>query len=207
MVNTYDPTHRLWIGDETAAYHEGVPGHVLQVSLAQELRDVPKFRQHIENYNGPLQRNDNVAFVEGWALYAEQLGEEVGFYQDPWSMYGHLEGDLLRAIRLVADTGLHYKGWTRDQVVKFFHEHSAVDEISVQRETDRYIAEPASVLSYKVGEQTILRLRDEAKVALGDAFDIRAFHDEVLGAGALPLYVLERRIRAWIERTKSAGSR
>ena len=155
---------------------------------------MPEFRKHV-NYT---------AYAEGWALYSERLGEEVGFYQDPWSMYGHYEDEMLRAIRLVVDTGFHYKKWTRDQVVKFFHDHSAIDEVNVQSETDRYIASPGQALGYKVGQLTILRLRSEAQEALGTQFDIRAFHDEVLGAGALPMDLLERRIHAWIERTKPA---
>ena len=194
QVNTSDPTHRLSINMESTAYHEGVPGHHMQIAIQQELGDLPKFRQH-GNYN---------AYAEGWALYAERLGEDVGFYEDPWSMYGHLEDEMLRAIRLVVDTGFHYKRWTRDQVVKFFHDHSAIDEPNVQSETDRYIAWPAQALGYKIGQLTILRLRDEAKATLGDAFDIRAFHDEVLGAGALPMDVLERRIHAWTQRIKTS---
>jgi uncharacterized protein (DUF885 family) len=195
QVNTSDPTKRLTISIESTAYHEGVPGHHLQISIQQELGELPKFRQ-----NGGY-----TAYVEGWALYAERLGEEVGFYQDPWSMYGHYEDEMLRAIRLVVDTGFHAKKWTRDQVVAFFHDHSAIDEPNVQSETDRYIAWPAQALGYKIGQLTILRLRDEAKRALGDAFDIRAFHDEVLGAGALPMDVLEKRIHAWVERTRGAA--
>ena len=120
-------------------------------------------------------------------------------------MYGHLEDEMLRAIRLVVDTGFHAKRWNRDQVIAFFHDHSAIDEPNVQAETDRYIAWPSQALGYKIGQLTLLRLRDEAKKALGDAFDIRAFHDEVLGAGALPMDVLERRIHAWIDRTRAAG--
>jgi uncharacterized protein (DUF885 family) len=188
-VNTSDPTRRLTINMESTAYHEGVPGHHLQVTIQQELGDLPKFRQQ-GGYN---------AYAEGWALYAERLGEEVGFYQDPWSMYGHLEDEMLRAIRLVVDTGFHADRWTRDQVVTFFHDHSAMVEPEVQAETDRYIAWPGQALGYKIGQLTILRLRGEAQAALGAAFDVRAFHDEVLGAGALPMDVLERRVHAWIE--------
>ncbi|HEX8115246.1 MAG TPA: DUF885 domain-containing protein [Kofleriaceae bacterium] len=192
-VNTSDPTKRLTLDMESTAYHEGVPGHHLQLTIQQELGDMPEFRKHV-NYT---------AYAEGWALYAERLGEEVGFYQDPWSMYGHYEDEMLRAIRLVVDTGFHYKRWTRDQVVRFFHDHSAIDEVNVQSETDRYIAQPAQALGYKVGQLTILRLRSEAQEALGTRFDIRAFHDELLGSGALPMDLLERRIHAWIERTRT----
>jgi len=193
QVNTGDPTHRLMIDAESTAYHEGVPGHHLQIAIQQELGDLPPFRQ----------QGGYTAFVEGWALYSERLGREVGFYQDPWSLYGHLEDDMLRAIRLVVDTGLHAKHWKRQQVVDFFHAHSSFDEVNVQSETDRYIGWPAQALGYKIGQLTILRLRKEAQDALGDKFDIKAFHDEVLGAGALPLDILEQRIHSWIARTKS----
>jgi uncharacterized protein (DUF885 family) len=189
-VNAYEPTKRLTIDMESTAYHEGVPGHHMQIAIQQELGDLPPFRQQA-GYN---------AFQEGWALYSERLGKEVGFYQDPYNDYGRLQDELLRAIRLVVDTGLHAKHWTRAQVVQFFHDHSTIDEPSVQAETDRYIAIPGQALGYKIGQLTISRLRDKAQTALGNAFDIRGFHDEVLGAGALPLDVLERRIDAWIAR-------
>ncbi len=192
QVNTSDPTKRLWMDMESTAYHEGVPGHHLQLTIQHELKNIPPFRQ----FGG------YTAFVEGWALYSEQLGKEVGFYQDPYSDYGRLQDELLRAIRLVVDTGLHAKKWSREQVVKFFHDHSTIDEPSVQAETNRYIVWPGQALAYKVGQLTILRLRTEAQQALGDRFDLRAFHDEVLGAGALPLGVLEARIHAWIAAQK-----
>jgi uncharacterized protein (DUF885 family) len=196
LVNTYEPTKRLTIDMESTAYHEGVPGHHMQITIQQELGDLPPFRQ----------QGGYGAFVEGWALYSERLGKEVGFYQDPYNDYGRLQDEMLRAIRLVVDTGLHAKHWTRAQVVQFFHDHSTIDEPSVQSETDRYIAVPGQALGYKIGQLTILRLRDKAQTALGKAFDIRAFHDEVLGAGSLPLDVLERRIDAWIARQpKSSG--
>jgi len=136
-------------------------------------------------------------------LYSERLGKEVGFYQDPYSDYGRLQDEMLRAIRLVVDTGLHAKHWTRDQVVQFFHDHSAIDEVDVQSETDRYIVWPGQALAYKVGQMKISELRERARQALGGRFDIRAFHDEVLGAGALPLDVLETRIDAWIAARKA----
>jgi uncharacterized protein (DUF885 family) len=192
QVNTSNPTKRLWIDMESTAYHEGVPGHHLQLTIQHELGELPPFRQ----FGG------YTAFMEGWALYSERLGKEVGFYTDPYSDYGRLQDELLRAIRLVVDTGLHSKKWTREQVVKFFHDHSTIDEPSVQAETNRYIVWPAQALAYKVGQLTILRLRGEAKEALGERFDLRAFHDQVLGAGALPLDVLEARIRAWIAAQK-----
>jgi uncharacterized protein (DUF885 family) len=188
QVNTYEATQRLTIDMESTAYHEGVPGHHLQIAIQQELGELPPFRQQI----------GYVAFAEGWALYSERLGKEVGFYQDPYNDYGRLQDEILRAIRLVVDTGLHAKHWTREQVVQFFHDHSTIEEPDVQAETNRYIAIPGQALGYKIGQLTILRLRDKAQVALGKRFDIRAFHDEVLGAGALPLDVLERRIDAWI---------
>jgi len=188
MVNTYKPEERTRITFESTAYHEGVPGHHLQIAIQQELPELPPFRQ--EGGYG--------AFVEGWALYSERLGKEVGFYQDPYSDYGRLQDEMLRAIRLVVDTGLHYKKWNRAQVVQFFHDHSAIDEVEVQSETDRYIVWPAQALSYKVGQLRILELRERAKSKLGDRFDIREFHDQVLGAGALPLSILEERIDNWI---------
>jgi uncharacterized protein (DUF885 family) len=191
-VNTYQPTKRQWIDMESTSYHEGVPGHHMQVAIQQELAELPPFRQ----------QTSYVAFAEGWALYAERLGKEVGFYQDPYSDYGRLQDEMLRAIRLVVDTGFHAKRWPRQQVVQFFHDHSTIDENSVQAETNRYIAIPGQALGYKIGQLTILRLRERAQQELGAAFDVRAFHDEVLGAGALPLEILEQRIAAWIQRSK-----
>jgi len=188
LVNTGDFEKRKTLGFETTAYHEGLPGHHLQIALAQELPDLPPFRQ----------QGGYTAYVEGWALYSERLGREVGFYEDPYSLYGHLTDEMLRAIRLVVDTGVHAKRWTREQMVRFFHDHSAIDEVEVQAETDRYIAWPAQALGYKIGQLRILALRERAQRALGPRFDLRAFHDEVLGAGALPLDVLEARIDAWI---------
>src|SRR6202166_3846364 len=196
MVNTGDFAKRSLLDVETTAYHEGVPGHHLQITIAQELPELPTFRQH-EYYT---------AFTEGWALYSERLGKEAGFFQDPYSYYGHLQDDMLRAIRLVVDTGLHSKHWTRQQVVDFFHDHSPEDEVSVQSETDRYIAWPAQALGYKIGQLEILELRQYAKNQLGDKFDIRAFHDEVLDGGALPMDVLKERIHDWVARQKSSSA-
>ena len=153
---------------------------------------VPDFRKY----------GDYTAFVEGWALYAERLGKDVGFYQDPYSDYGRLEADIWRAIRLVVDTGVHSQHWTREQMVEYFHDHSAIDETSIQSEVDRYIAWPGQALAYKIGQLKILELRDRAKKALGDKFDIRAFHDQVIDSGALPLDVLDERIDAWIASQK-----
>ncbi len=196
MVNTGDFAKRTTTDIETTAYHEGVPGHHMQISIAQELPSLPPFRQH----------GFYVAYIEGWALYSERLGEEVGFYQDPYSMYGHLQDDLLRAIRLVVDTGFHYKHWTRQQVVDYFHNNSGIDEPSVQSETDRYMAWPAQALGYKLGQLKIIELRERARKELGAKFDIRGFHDEVLSGGALPLDVLDARINTWIAAQKSAGA-
>jgi uncharacterized protein (DUF885 family) len=195
MVNTGDFAKRTTTDIETTAYHEGVPGHHLQISIAQELPSLPPFRQHAFY----------VAYTEGWALYSERLGEEVGFYQDPYSMYGHLQDDLLRAIRLVVDTGFHYKHWTRQQVVDYFHNNSGIDEPSVQSETDRYMAWPAQALGYKLGQLKILELRERARKELGAKFDLRGFHDEVLSGGALPLDVLDARINTWIAAEKTGG--
>jgi uncharacterized protein (DUF885 family) len=196
MVNTGDFAKRTLLDIETTAYHEGVPGHHMQISIAQELPELPLFRQH-EYYT---------AYTEGWALYSERLGKEVGYYQDPYSYYGHLQDDMLRAIRLVVDTGFHYKHWTRQQVVDYFHAHSSIDEVSVQSETDRYMASPAQALGYKVGQLEILKLRQYAKDELGGKFDLRAFHDEVLSGGALPMDVLSTRIHEWVGQQKALAS-
>ena len=195
MVNTSDPTSRKTITMESTAYHEGVPGHHLQIAIAQELEDLPPVRRQA----------GYAAFVEGWALYSEKLGKEVGFYQDPYNDYGRLQDEMLRAIRLVVDTGFHYKKWTRQQVVDFFHDHSAIDEVEVQSETDRYISDPGQALAYKIGQLKILELRERAKAQLGARFDIRKFHDAVLDAGALPLDVLSARVDAWIASREGNG--
>ena len=191
-VNTYQATTRKILPIESTAYHEGVPGHHMQLAIQQELGDLPKFRQ----------QGGETAFVEGWALYSERLGKEVGFYQNPYNDYGRLNDEMLRAIRLVVDTGLHSKRWTRDDVVKYFRDHSAIDEVEIQSETDRYIVWPGQALAYKTGQLKILELRERAQRELGATFDIRAFHDEVLGAGGVPLDILEQRIESWIARQK-----
>lgn len=190
FVNTGDFANRETLTIEATAYHEGVPGHHMQIAIAQTLPDLPPFRQNA-GYN---------AYEEGWALYAERLGKDVGFYQDPHSDYGRLVSELLRADRLVLDTGVHYKHWTREQMVKFFREHAAGDEPTIQSETDRYIVMPGQALSYKIGQLKFLELRDRARRALGDKFDLRAFHDQMLGGGALPLDVLESRFSEWLAR-------
>jgi len=187
-VNEYNPEHRLTLNIEAIAYHEGVPGHHLQISIAQELTGLPAFRR-----NG-----DYTAFIEGWALYSERLGKEIGFYQDPYSDYGRLENEMWRAIRLVVDTGVHEKHWTRDQMVELFHRYTAMDEPNVQSEVDRYIAWPGQALAYKLGQLEILKLREEARQKLGDKFDLRSFHDEIVGKGPLPLEVLRQQMESWI---------
>ncbi len=191
-VNTGDFENRLTLSIETTAYHEGIPGHHLQGSIAQELPSLPPFRQ----------QGFNVAYVEGWALYSERLGRDVGFFKDPYSFYGHLQDEMLRAIRLVADTGFHYKRWSRQQVVDFFHAHSGIEEVEVQSETDRYIAIPSQALGYKIGQLKFIELREFAKKELGAKFDLRAFHDEVLGAGSLPMEVLDARVRVWVAKQR-----
>jgi uncharacterized protein (DUF885 family) len=191
-VNTYDFANRSLAGVEAVAYHEGIPGHHLQISIAQELTGLPEFRK--QSYY--------TAYTEGWALYSERLGKEVGFYQDPYSDYGRLEADIWRAIRLVVDTGVHSQHWTRQQMVDYFHDHTAMDDTNIQAEVDRYIAWPGQALGYKMGQLKILELRDRAKTALGPKFNIKAFHDEVLDSGALPMDVLEQRVDAWIAAQK-----
>ena len=188
FINTYNAQDRNLYSVEDIAYHEGLPGHHLQISIAQETEGLPTFRKY-EQYT---------AYTEGWGLYAEGLGKDVGFYQDPYSDYGRLEGDIWRAIRLVVDTGVHSKSWTRQQMVDFFHDHSNIDDTSIQSEVDRYISTPGQALAYKVGQLTILQLRNRAQKALGAKFDLRAFHDQVIDSGALPLDVLSDRIDAWI---------
>jgi len=198
-VNEYDPPKRLLLNVEAIAYHEGVPGHHLQFSIANELTDLPAFRKFGVYYN---------AYAEGWAFYAERLGKEVGFYQDPYSDYGRLENEMWRSVRLVLDTGVHYKHWSREQMVDFFRKHTAIDEQSIQTEVDRYIAWPGQALSYKLGQMKILELRERARHELGSGFDIRAFHDAVLDQGGLPLDVLEEKVDRWIASQKVwAGGR
>jgi uncharacterized protein (DUF885 family) len=194
VVATSNFASRTLILDEAIAYHEGIPGHHLQLSIQQQLTGLPKFRLHGLSFN---------AYIEGWALYAEELGKEVGFYQDPVSDYGRLSSELFRAVRLVVDTGIHSKGWSRDQVVEFMRKSGAVDEPTIQSETDRYIAWPAQALSYKLGQLKIRELRTRAQKELGPKFDIRAFHDEMLNGGTLPLDLLEARTDQWIAAQKS----
>jgi uncharacterized protein (DUF885 family) len=193
-VDTGDYQHRSFLEVESTAYHEAIPGHHMQISIAQTLPGLPPFRQQASY----------TAYVEGWALYAERLGKDIGFYQDPYSDYGRLSGEMLRAVRLVVDTGVHSEHWTRQQMVDFFHAHSDEDEPDVQAETDRYIAWPGQALAYKLGQLEILKLRDRAQTELGSKYDIRKFHDEILNGGALPLDVLDTRVTAWIEAQKTS---
>ena len=189
-VNEYAPEKRLLLNVEAIAYHEGVPGHHLQFSIAQELTDLPPFRRFALDFN---------AYSEGWAFYAERLGKEVSFYQDPYSDYGRLQNEMWRAVRWVVDTGVHSKHWTRQQMIEFFHAHTAMDDQNIETEVDRYIAWPGQALSYKMGQMKILELRERAQKELGPKFDLRAFHDAVLDQGPLPLDVLETKITEWIK--------
>jgi len=194
VVATSNFADRSLVNDEAIAYHEGIPGHHMQLSIQRQLTGVPKFRQQGLGF---------AAFVEGWALYAEQLGKEVGFYRDPVSDYGRLSSELLRAVRLVVDTGIHSKGWTRDQVLEFMRKAGVADEPSIQSETDRYIAWPAQALSYKIGQLKFLELRERGRKELGSKFDIRTFHDEMLSGGSMPLDLLETRTASWIAQQRS----
>jgi uncharacterized protein (DUF885 family) len=195
VVATSDFAHRSLIDDEATAYHEGIPGHHMQLSVAQQMTDLPKFRQH----------SFNSGYIEGWALYAEQLGKEVGFYQDPGSDYGRLASDRFRAVRLVVDTGIHAQGWTREQVVDFFRKSATIPEPEIQTETDRYIAWPGQALSYKLGQLKFRELRERAQKELGPKFDIRTFHDEMLNGGVLPLDLLDARTESWIKAQEGKG--
>jgi uncharacterized protein (DUF885 family) len=192
-VNEYAPEKRLLLNVEAIAYHEGVPGHHLQFSIAQELTDLPSFRKFDLDVN---------AYTEGWAFYSERLGKELGFYTDPYSEYGRLQNEMWRAVRWVVDTGVHSKRWSRQQMIDFFHEHTAMDDQNIETEVDRYIAWPAQALSYKMGQMKILELRGKAHRELGKKFDLRKFHDAVLDQGPLPLDVLETKINHWIAAQK-----
>ena len=195
-VNEYDPGHRMMLNVEAIAYHEGIPGHHLQFSIAQEESGLPAFRR-FTYYN---------AYSEGWAFYAERLGKEVGFYQDPYSEYGRLENEMWRSIRLVVDTGVHSQHWSRQQMVDFFRQHTAMDESTIGTEVDRYIAWPGQALAYKLGQMKIFELRERTREQLGDRFDLRAFHDALLADGPLPLDVLEANMNRWIAAQKNEVS-
>ncbi len=187
-VNLYMPEVRPKYEIEVLSVHEAMPGHHLQIALQQELGDMPNFRR----FTG------FTAFVEGWGLYSERLGYDLGLYEDPYSRFGQLTYDMWRAVRLVVDTGVHYKGWTRQQTIDFFRDNAAKTEHDIVNEIDRYIVWPGQALAYKIGQLKILQLRSRAELELGERFDIRAFHDELLGAGALPLDILEQRMDSWM---------
>jgi uncharacterized protein (DUF885 family) len=193
FVNTYDLSARPKWEMQALTLHEAVPGHHLQIALAQELTGVPEFRR----YGG------YTAFVEGWGLYSESLGGEMGFYADPYSKFGQLTYEMWRAIRLVLDTGIHTMGWSRAQAIDFFKANAAKSEHDIIVEVDRYIVWPGQALAYKIGELKLKELRAYATHQLGDRFDVRAFHDQVLGAGAVPLDMLEGRIGAWVAAVKA----
>jgi len=187
-VNLYRPEVRPKYEMEVLSVHEAVPGHHLQIALQMELEETPEFRKYI----------DFTAFTEGWGLYSESLGYELGLYKDPYSQFGALTYDMWRAVRLVVDTGMHYKGWTRQQAIDFFMDNAAKTETDIVNEIDRYISWPGQALAYKIGQLKMLELRQKCEGALGDDFDIRAFHDEMLGGGALPMEILETRMNRWL---------
>ena len=193
-VNLYRPEVRPKYEIEVLSVHEAMPGHHLQIALQQELGNMPNFRRFL----------GFTAFVEGWGLYSERLGYDLGLYKDPYSRFGQLTYDMWRAVRLVVDTGMHYKGWTRQQAIDFFKDNAAKAEHDIVNEIDRYIGNPGQALAYKIGQLKMLTLRERAERQLGENFDIRAFHDELLGAGALPLDLLEHRMDAWLA---TAGAR
>ena len=168
--------------------HEAVPGHHLQIALQMELGDLPMFRR-LQGFT---------VFIEGWGLYSERLGYEMGLYQDPYSRFGQLTYDMWRAVRLVVDTGIHYKGWTRQQAIDYFMQNAAKSKEDIVNEIDRYITMPGQALAYKIGQLKLLELREQAETTLGDKFDIRDFHDVVLGSGSIPLNVLEANVQQWI---------
>jgi uncharacterized protein (DUF885 family) len=188
FVNTYNLHARPKWEMEALSLHESVPGHHLQISLAQEQEDVPEFRKHI-GYS---------AFVEGWALYCEGLGEDLGLYKDPYSKFGQLTYEMWRAVRLVVDTGMHSMGWTRQQSIDFFHENTGKTDQDITVEVDRYIVWPGQALAYKLGQLKIRDLRGHTEKELGNRFDVRAFHDAVLEQGAVPLSFLETHMNGWI---------
>ena len=189
-VNLYRPEVRPKYEMEVLSVHEAMPGHHLQLALQQELGDMPMFRR----FGG------FTAYIEGWGLYSERLGYDLGLYKDPYSRFGQLTYDMWRAVRLVVDTGMHYKGWTRQQAIDFFKDNAAKAEHDIVNEIDRYLLMPGQALAYKIGQLKMLALRDRAERQLGENFDIRAFHDELLGAGSLPLDLLEQRMDAWLAR-------
>jgi uncharacterized protein (DUF885 family) len=191
-ANTYDLKSRPKWEMEALTAHEAVPGHHLQLSLASEMEGVPNWRRY----------DDYTAFVEGWGLYAESLGSEIGLYKDPYSKFGQLIYEMWRAVRLVVDTGIHTMGWTRQQAIDYFKQNAGKTEHDIEVEVDRYIVAPGQALAYKIGELKIKELRANAEKELGPKFDVRAFHDQVLGSGALPLDLLEKNVKAWVAEAK-----
>ena len=194
-VNLYKPEQRPKYEIPVLTIHEAVPGHHLQIALAQEMGDLPRFRRDFEA----------TAFVEGWGLYSESLGQEMGLYEDPYDKFGQLTYEMWRAVRLVVDTGIHHKHWTRQQAIDFFKANAAKTELDIVNEVDRYIATPGQAVAYKIGELRIKELRREAATTLGPQFDLRAFHDAVLGSGAIPLDVLSANVHRWLGTTKAAA--
>ena len=193
-ANLYKPESRPKYEIPVLTVHEAVPGHHFQISIAQELKDVPTFRKYLSF----------TAFVEGWGLYSEELGEYMNLYDDPYDKFGQLTYDMWRAIRLVVDTGMHYKDWTRDDAINLFLENTAKSQLDIENEVDRYIAWPGQALAYKIGQLKILELRTKAEKELGDEFDIKDFHHEVLKRGSLPLNILETYINEWISQSKGS---
>jgi uncharacterized protein (DUF885 family) len=197
FANTYRLDMRPKWEMEALSMHEAVPGHHIQVMIADELQSLPEFRKH----------SSYTAFVEGWALYSESLGEEMGFYHDPYSKFGQLTYEMWRAVRLVVDTGLHSMGWTRDRAIDFFRTNAAKTDQDIIVEVDRYIVWPGQALGYKMGQLKIRELRTNAERELGERFNIRQFHDVVLGQGAVPLDVLEQQAKAWMANVRGGTAK
>jgi uncharacterized protein (DUF885 family) len=193
-INTFNLKAQPKFGMETLSLHEAAPGHHFQLAIQQELQDLPKFRRFGSRY---------VSYIEGWALYAESLGKELGLFTDPYQYYGRLSDEMLRAMRLVVDTGLHTRGWTRDRAIAYMVENSSLALSDAEAEVERYIAIPGQALGYKIGQIRIQQIRDQAQAALGERFDAREFHSQVLRDGSLPLRVLEDKITRWAKSKKS----